>query len=137
MPAQKNTIASSVDWAQIHPSQFHRFLYLEREISSEKRRVQSELWQDLKRENAGLRGLAKRQLISVPEDFYDPIIIKNIPEGEFVMARLMGNILGKYPLGISDGWYALRIKKMIDDSYLKVVGNRDTNHPYGKILRIR
>jgi hypothetical protein len=137
IPTQNNTIVSYVDWAEIQPGQFHRFLYLEREISTEEKLVQSELWQNLKRENAGLRALVKRQLISAPEDFYDPIIIKNIPEGEFVMARLMGNILGKYPLGISDGWYALRIKKMIDDSYLEVVGNRDTSHPYGKILRKR
>ena len=134
-PTQENKVPVYVDWSSLHPSEFHRFLYLEREISLEEKWTQSDLWQKLKRENAALRALGKGQLVSVPEDFYDPIIIENIPEGEFVMARLMGNILSKYPLGVSDGWYALRIKKMIDDNHLKVVGNRDTSHPYGKILR--
>lgn len=137
LPTQNNTMISYVDWAEIKPSQFHRFLSLEREITTEEKLVQSEIWQKLKSENASLRALAKGQLISVPEDFYDPIIIKNIPDGEFVMARLIGNLLGKYPLGISDGWYALRINKLIKDNHLEVVGNRISNHPYGRILRKR
>lgn len=135
--SQEKKKTTGVDWAEIQPSQFRHFLYLECEISIEEKLLQSELWHNLKRENAGLRGWENGQLGSVPENFYDSVIIENIPEGTFVMARLMGNILGKYPIGISDGWYALRIKKMIDENYLEVVGNRDTNHPYGKILRKR
>lgn len=135
--SQEKKKTTGVDWAEIQPSQFRHFLYLECEISIEEKLLQSELWHNLKRENAGLRGWENGQLGSVPENFYDSVIIENIPEGTFVMARFMGNILGKYPIGISDGWYALRIKKMIDENYLEVVGNRDTNHPYGKILRKR
>ncbi|AFA50054.1 hypothetical protein Awo_c33260 [Acetobacterium woodii DSM 1030] len=127
--------ASYADWAEIKPSQFCHFLDREREISLAEKLIQSNRWIDLKKENTVLRTIKNGELISVSEDFYDQLIINNLPDGEFVMARLIGNILGKYPIGIGDGWYALRIKKMIDDKRLEVVGERDTNHPYGKILR--
>lgn len=130
-----NTIQSSVDWGEISPGQFYRFLPLEREISNIEKHVQSRLWNDLKAENAPLRALVNGRLISVPEDFYDHIIIKNIPDREFVMAQLIGTILGKYPLGVGDGWYALRINKMIAENKLEIVADKDPSHPYGKILR--
>jgi hypothetical protein len=130
-----NTIQSCTDWTEITPGQFYRFLPLEREITDNEKRMQSSLWNDLRDENAPLRALVNGRLISVPEDFYDHIIIKNIPDQEFVMAKLIGTILGKYPLGVGDGWYALRIKKMIADGKLEVVGDKDASHPYGKILR--
>ncbi len=130
-----NTIQSFTDWTEISPGQFHTFLHLEREITNNEKRIQSCLWNDLRAENAPLRALVNGKLISVSEDFYDHIIIKNIPDKEFVMAKLIGTILGKYPLGVGDGWYALRINKMIADSKLEITWNKDPSHPYGIILR--
>ena len=43
--------------------------------------------------------------------FYDFIIMNNLPDNEFIMARFIGKLLGEYKLGISDSWYALRIEK--------------------------
>lgn len=108
---------------------------MEREISNIEKRLQSSLWNNFKAENAPLRALVNGKLISVPEDFYDHIIMKNIPDRKFVMAQLIGTILGKYPLGVGDGWYALRIKKMIAKNKLEIVADKDASHPYGKILR--
>lgn len=51
------------------------------------------------------------------------------------MSRLIGNILGKYPLGVSDGWYALRINKMIEENILKVVSDNSISHPDQKVLK--
>ena len=42
-------------------------------------------------------------------------------EGEFIMARLIGKIMGNHPLGVSDSWYAKRIEKMIEEGELKIV----------------
>ncbi|MDQ7096481.1 DUF3658 domain-containing protein [Desulfosporosinus sp. PR] len=131
----EDTIQSCTDWAELTPSQFYRFLPLEREVSNVEKRLQSRLWNDLKQENAPLRAIVNGKLISVPEDFYDHLIIKNIPDREFVMAQLMGTILGRYSLGVGDGWYALRIQKMIAENKLVIVGDKDKTHPYGKILR--
>jgi len=130
-----NTIMSCADWAELAPGQLYRFLPLERKISDLEKSIHSSLWNDLKAENAPLRAVVNGKLISVPEDFYDHIIINNIPDGEFVMAWLIGTILGHYPLGIGDGWYALRINKMIAENRLDIVADKDVSHPYGKVLR--
>jgi len=49
------------------------------------------------------------------------------------MARLIGNILGKYPLGISDRWYAKRINKMIEQGELVVVQKK--KETYSQVLK--
>jgi hypothetical protein len=123
------------DWSQVWPGLFHRFLPLERAVSDIEKHRQSDRWNELKAENAPLRALVNGKLISVPEDFYDHILIRSIPDGEFVMARLIGTVLGKYDLGVGDGWYALRIKKMIAENKLEIVSDADASHPYGKVLR--
>ncbi len=128
------TVVSYSNWGEISPGQLYTFLSWERDLSNTEKCVQANLWEDLKAENAPLRALVNGKLLSVPEDFYDHLLIKSIPEGEIIMARLIGNILGKYQLGVGDGWYALRIKKMIEDNRLKVVADKDPSHPYGKIL---
>jgi hypothetical protein len=130
-----HTLQSWADWAEIPAGQFYQFLPLERGLSSMEKDIQRRLWRDLKAENAPLRALVSGKLISVPEDFYDHLILKNIPDGEFLMARLIGTILGKYPLGVGDGWYNLRIKQMIADHILEIVADQDESHPYGKILK--
>ena len=127
------TIQSFVGWGEMHPGQFYRFVPLARVLSSGEKQMRSIVWRGLQAENAPLRALISGRLISVPEDFYDHIIIKDIPDGEFVMARLIGTILGHYPLGVSDGWYALRIKNMIADGVLEIVADRDPRH----ILMVR
>lgn len=130
-----NTIVCHSHWGQIPPGQFYNFLSYEKELSNMEKSMQASLWQDLKIENSPLRAIVNGKLISVPEDFYDHIIIDNIPDEEFVMAHLIGNIIGKYSLGVGDRWYALRIEKMIEENRLKVVEDKSTSHPYEKILK--
>ena len=125
---------TAADWGSIPAGQLYKFLPLQRLVSDKEKHFQASLWSSLRNENAPLRAVVSGRLISVPEDFYDPILIHHIPDGEFLMARLIGELLGKYPLGISDGWYALRIKKMISENKLRVVKDKDPSHPYAKIL---
>jgi hypothetical protein len=122
-------------WSEVPAGQFYSFLPLEREISAAEKRLSGGLWNELKAENAPLRALVNGRLISVPEDFYDHILIKNIPDGEFLMSRLIGTVLGKYALGVGDGWYALRLEKMIAANMLEVIADKDASRPYGKILK--
>lgn len=64
-------------------------------------------------------------LVGVKDDFYDFLIRRELPEGEIIQARLIGNLLLKYPLGISDSWYMNRIKHMIETGEIKVVKEAD------------
>ncbi|MHB8129222.1 MAG: DUF3658 domain-containing protein [Mobilitalea sp.] len=121
MQLSDNEIQFYVSWNEIDAGKFYKFLSFEKELSYCERRSFSSNWVELKEEKSTLRAFVNGKVIGVPEDFYDHIIRKEIPDGEFIMARLIGNILGKHPLGIGDWWYAKRINKMIEQGYLEVV----------------
>lgn len=77
-------------------------------------------WKELQQENATLRAALNGQLVSVPESLYDSFILSELEkqENEFKEAQLVGQVLGKYQLGIGDGWIALRIEQFIRDGLL-------------------
>jgi len=127
-----------VSWGLMSPAKFQEFLPLERQVSAAERIAYSDLWLQLQEENAPIRAIINGQLMSVPEDFYDHLIIERIPRGEFTVSNLVSRIIRKYSIGIGDAWFLLRIKKMIDENQLEVVGEADIDTPtgfYRKILR--
>lgn len=131
----ENGAVSYSTWGEVMPGQFYRFLPLQRTVSAGEKRMRAEKWRALMLENAPLRAVVNGMLLSVPETFYDSIILNNLPDGEFVMAKLIGDLLGTYRIGVSDSWYALRIEQMIADGVLTVVCEGDASHPYGKQLK--
>ena len=49
---------------------------------------------------------------------------------------MIGNVLGKYQLGIGDAWVAMRIDKMIAEGKLEIVERAPADHPvYRQKLR--
>ena len=62
-----------------------------------------------------MRAVVNGGLRSVPEDFYDPWILREIAAQEetFYEGRLIGAVLEKYRLGIGDAWIALRVEAMV------------------------
>jgi hypothetical protein len=116
-----NIMQFYTSWGEINAGKFYKFLHLEKELSSPEIQSFAYNWLELKEEKSTLRAIVNGKLIGVPEDFYDHIVRKEIPHGEFIMARLIGNILGKHPLGVGDWWFAKRINKMIEDGELMVV----------------
>lgn len=132
---EDNGLVSYSGWGEVPPSKLHTFLQFERDVTNIEKQLQSDIWQKMKTENAPLRAVVNGTLISVPENFYDHIIINNIPNNEFAMVSLIGRLLGKYQLGIGDGWYSLRIQKMIKENKLKIISDEDTSRPYRKVLK--
>jgi hypothetical protein len=134
-PIFENEIVEYSHWGEVAAGKFYQFFSLEKQLTKIEKRIISENWDDLIEENAPLRAILNGKLTSVPENFYDFIIMNNLPDSDFIMAGLIGKLLGEYRLGISDSWYALRIEKMIEENKLIVVENKDSSHPYGKVLR--
>lgn len=72
-------------------------------------------WRQLQEENAPLRLTWNGRLQSAPEEAYDQFLLQAaeaLPE-EFLGAELIGTALGRYQLGIHDGWLALRLNALI------------------------
>ena len=77
------------------------------------------------------------RLRSLPEDAYDVSIRRALAEvpREFREGRLLGDLLGKYALGVSDGWLAMRIEAMVQSGELAVVREAEADRPYSRVLR--
>lgn len=76
--------------------------------------------------------------MSVSEDIYDYYILQEISrcEEQFNEARLIGAVLGKYQLGISDSFIHSRIENMIKEGQLEVVSVVAKDMPvYNRVLK--
>ena len=112
---------SAVSWSDIRPGEFAYYLPLESELPNLVQQSMILEWEALKRENAPLRVVLNGKLRSVEMDFYDSFIRKEIPDGTFKVAQLIGLVLSRNRLGIGDWIIAQRIKSMIASGELTVV----------------
>ncbi|QUH28147.1 DUF3658 domain-containing protein [Vallitalea guaymasensis] len=126
-------IIEYLSWGELRAEKFCEFLHLESEISQIERQLMVAKWRKLEDENATLRVVINGKLTSVPSDFYDYYIRKEIPDDQFIMGHLIGNVLGKYQFGIGDDWIAKRIENMISRGELHVV--KDNELGYRRILK--
>lgn len=126
LPLGNGTVQSCLHWGELSPRAWAGYLSLEREIPKTVRRAIVMEWSRLREENAPLRAVVNGRLHSVREDFYDPFIRAHIPDGTFQAAQIIGEVLGRYQLGIDDQWIAKRIQAMEDREELITVTKHDS-----------
>lgn len=116
-------VLQKTSWGEVAPGEWHRYVSLQKPAPPLFRKSCAAHWQTLQQENAALRAVLNGQLVSVPETFYDDFILREIAaEREtFQEAAVIGRILSKYRLGISDMWIALRIEELVRIGKLEVV----------------
>ena len=133
-----NTVISRNGWGEIAPGEWGRYQTLQEEARPVFFSACAMKWRKLQEENAPLRVMLNGQLQSVSEDIYDSFILREIaaqPE-TFKMPVVIGNVLGKYQLGIGDIWVAIRMEKMIHDGLLEIVRDAAEGElRYHRILR--
>ena len=130
--ANGSRIVSCRSWAEVSHDEFRHFLPLERPLSSSEREMYALLWEDLRGENAPLRAVINGNLLSVPEEFYDFLIWRELTDKPLKQAFLIGNILGKYPVGTYDWWYAQRIDTFIEQGKIRVT--QDSEKKYARTI---
>ena len=125
-------------WGELGPYELGRFQRLERPLSTTERRYFSMLWRTMQQENSPLRAMVNGQLLSVGADFYDGIILREVEKQprEFHEGRLIGEILGRYQLGLGDSIIALRIEEFISRGMLTPATEAEPDRPiYHRFLR--
>jgi len=135
---EEGNINRKTSWGEVAPEEWHNYLYLQTVAPSKFCQSFASHWKTLQKENAPLRAVLNGQLVSVSENIYDSFIIREIAEvgDEFQEAMIIGRVLGKYQLGISDYWIALRIEEMIRSGKLEPVTNPEKDCPiYHRILK--
>lgn len=127
-----DVVVSYQGWEEIIPEKFSTFIRYEKRISQIERKLFSNNWLELIEDNSPLRATINGQLIGVSVDFYDHLIYKYLKFKPMKEVQLIGSILGNYPIGIGDWWYASRIEHMIENNKIKIV--EDSDMKYLRIL---
>lgn len=133
-----NTIVQRYAWGDVGPEEWGKFVPLQKEATETFVKMCAIQWNILQQENAKLRATLNGKLVSVSENIYDYYILQEISscEDQFNEARLIGTVLGKYQLGISDSFIHLRIENMINQGRLEVVKVEEEDRPiYSRILK--
>jgi len=127
---RKGRIVQKRHWGEMDQTEWHRYLALEKPVPRQFLHCCSTHWQTLKKENAPLRVTLNGQLVSAPEDFYDPFIHSEIAQADkvFQEATIVGQIFSKH-LCSSDLWITYRIEEMIRTGKLEVVPGTAANTP--------
>jgi len=134
----KGNIVQRSGWNEVVPEEWHRCLALQKPIPPVFLQCCASHWYELQKENAPLRTVLNGQLVSVSEKLYDDFILREIAaEGEeFQEAMIIGRVLGKYQLGISDSLVAVRIEEMIHAGKFEIVSAVTQNMPsYRRVLK--
>lgn len=91
-----------------------------------------EIWQDLVEENAALRVNLNGHIIGGNEDFYDRLLWQYIQQKPVKQGNVIGKIIGNYPIGVSDYWYAKRIDDHIKNGKIQII--EDSEIKYGRTI---
>lgn len=127
-------ITSYRNWGEAAAEEFAGFLSCEKILSREEMRMYAWLWDELVEDNSPLRAVINGRVLGVPEDFYDFLIWKKLTAQPVKEARLIGDILGNYPVGIGDWWYAKRIEYYIQRGTICVI--EDSENKYARQICI-
>lgn len=134
---ETNAMVHRLGCGELAPEDWHKLLPLEKPLSPILRRHYASAWKKLVEENAPLRAVVNGQVSSVPENLYDHYVRWEIAaaEPEFYEAKIIGSVLGKYELRISDMWVHERIEKMVQSGELTAVTEAEDGCPYRRSLR--
>lgn len=129
---RKTSIISYRNWGEVSPEEFAGFLSHERMLTKEEERKYALLWIGLIEDNSPLRAVINGRVTSVPEDFYDFLIWKRLTYKPIKEARLIGDILGCFQIGMGDWWFAGRIEHFIRQGKIKVL--EDSENKYARVI---
>ena len=131
---RKTSIISYRNWGEVSAEEFAEFLTYERVLTKEEVRMYAQLWTELTEDNSPLRAMINGKVTGVPEDFYDFLIWKRLTRKPIKEARLIGDILGCFQIGMGDWWFARRIEHFIQQDKIKVIN--DSENKYARVICI-
>ena len=117
-------------WEEVAPEEWSPFLAEKNPIPRNFRRGCAWEWQELAEENAPLRAVVNGRPVSVPVQFYDHFLQKELDAAdmEFREPHLIGQVTVKYQLTISYAFLAQRLEEWIKTGKLEVISSANTRN---------
>ena len=129
---RKTSVISYRNWGEVSAEEFAGFLSYERILTKEAVGIYALLWAELTEDNSPLRAVINGRITGVQEDFYDFLIWKKLTYKPVKEARLIGDILGNFQIGMGDWWFAKRIEYFIQQDKIKVL--EDSENKYARVI---
>lgn len=107
-------------WGMAYGYEFGYLIETEKKLTSENLKYFALLWEDLVEENAPLRAVVAGKLISVPEDFYDSLVISYFKE-ETIKENVWISYIMSLCLGIDCGYVEQRIWAMGEKGVIELL----------------
>lgn len=126
-------------WAEVDRPLMKQLSGQARRLPVNALRAMAAQWKQLQQENAPLRAVLNGRLVSMPENLYDPFLLRELDamEPEFLEAELVGRVLGRYQLGVSPSWLALRVEELVHSGLLERIKEQEKNDCLRQMLRKR
>ena len=106
----------------------------EEPLSDVQRSAYNAAWAEMCSENTPLRAIVNGRLRSVPESFYDFILLENMPGEDIRTAMLIGRTLTVLD-GVSDSILFRRVLELLRTGVLEEVSPATPDHPYSAIIK--
>lgn len=121
---EKGGIFYPTNLYEIQPKEFLKAKRLAREITLSEFELDPDEWKKLSNENAIVRILeGGKKIISQPETFYDKEILNVLGKSSMKLPRLLGSLFSKMKIKTGDAFLVWRIKEMIAQNQIAVLGN--------------
>ena len=122
-------------WGDVCPEELGKLSREERPLSTALLRAMSQRWRQLREENAPLRAVVNGNLVSAPEDFYDPFLLREAARrGETAVGALLGGALRDLP-GVGDFLLAQRVRALLAAGRLRMV-REEPGRFYGSVVAL-
>lgn len=118
---QGGTVVRYASWGEVAPERFGALADSMYVMTDAHRQQLAAQWRTLQRENAPLRAVQHGQVVSVPLDYYDALLLEECPQQPCTVAWLIGTVLGKRQPGVGDWLLAQRVRALLEDGQLRVV----------------
>ena len=119
------TIVFLKSWGQLQPHEILHFTDRKNMTASVNIQFYADRWYRLVSENAPLRTNIGNCVISVPDNFYDPLINMYITNTPIKESEVIGSVLGKSELPVNCCIIHDRIQHMIYDGIIRVTNSYD------------
>ena len=121
-------------WSEVSPETFGLLAREERSLSAAELGMYSQRWRQLQRENAPLRAFVNGRLVSVPEDFYDGLILQSLSREPITVGALIGRVLVDSLDGVGDWLIARRIRSFLKTGQAELTG-QNSERFYQSLIR--
>ena len=86
-------------------------------------------WDTLLASQYQLRALINHQLLAVPDDFYDQLLLSYAQTASSI-SNIIGNFLGLSQLAVSEVWCSYRLFHLIDRQRLQVISTHENRYQW-------